>query len=126
MKQLIFLSVISFLLIISSCSKEESSSVIFVISNNNSTQIKNVQIKTSDNLSKTKEITIEEGKTMAVRLYLDRTTGDGYYMLQYRKDSTSDIFVKRMIGHYSKGNPLDYEINISLNPDTLLIRSVKD
>jgi hypothetical protein len=126
MKQLIYFSIVILLFFISGCSKEDTNSVVFMITNSNSGILKNFQLKTSDNKAKTKEVVIPAGKTVAVRLYMDRVSGDGYYIMQYDSDSISNTKTINTLGYYSNGNSLDDEILVTLTSKSLIVHSVRN
>jgi len=116
MKKLAFLS---FLFAVISCNNF-SNSINVEIANNTKEVIKNIQFATSEN----KEVlTFEElkpGKKIKKVLAMDKNKEDGHYTLQFT-DKNGNI--KQLnSGYYSNGKPLESEIIVSVEKDTILIK----
>lgn len=117
-KLFLFLCIFSSIFVISCGTKKDNIEVQFKINNNESFDLENFVIFLSDDKSiKTDSTTVEANSSKNISLNMEfAAKKDGSYTIEYVANGTS---VSESRGYYTNGTPLENEISITIENNSL-------
>lgn len=109
----IFYNII-FLLILTSCDK----GIKVSIDNKSDFKLENVEVSTSEQISKVKFDKINRNEKVQGFLNMKNNKSDGGYVLKLNRNNGKKEFIG--VGYYTNGAPLDCCINFVIENDTII------